>query len=263
MFLGLLWEGEGCCGCGDMLTKNEISWVRGLKDKRNREEHGVFVVEGEKVVGELIGTGVLQEVYALGAWAEAWKEKLPAGVKLRVVQKEEMEKMSNLPTMARVLGVGRLVRKNFERGMLASGLSLALDGIQDSGNVGTLLRVADWFGFSRVLLSKDSADLFSQKVISASMGSFTRVPAFVVELPAVLKEAGVPVLGCDLQGKDVHEVGALKDGVVVLGSEGRGISEAVKACVTEFVTIPKFGGAESLNVGVAAGIVCDCLRRGK
>jgi RNA methyltransferase, TrmH family len=152
-------------------------------------------------------------------------------------------------------------RTSLATGELNRGLTLALDGVQDAGNVGTLLRVADWFGLDRVLLSPDCADLFSQKVINASMGSFSRVRTITLPLEAALRDLAVPVLGCDLGGDDVHGLPVLHDAVIVIGSEGRGLTEAVRTRVTRLVTIPRIGGAESLNAGVAAAIVCDNLRR--
>ena len=141
--------------------------------------------------------------------------------------------------------------------------TLALDGVQDPGNVGTLLRVADWFGLARVVLSPDSADLFSQKVIDASMGSFARVAVHTADLAGALGEVKAPILGCDLAGDDIHAVPSLADAVIVIGSEGRGLSEAVRRRVTRTLTIPRYGGAESLNAAVAAAIVCDNLRRSR
>jgi TrmH family RNA methyltransferase len=172
-----------------------------------------------------------------------------------------MSRISHYPTPSPVLAVGKIERLPISPAMLNHGLTLALDGIQDPGNVGTLLRIADWFAFDRVLLSPDCADLFSQKVISASMGSFARVKTFTAPLTEALAGTTAPVLGCDLQGKNVHAIKPLRDAVVVLGSEGRGLSAAVKQLVTYYVTIPRFGGAESLNAAVAAAIVCDNLRR--
>ena len=172
-----------------------------------------------------------------------------------------MARLSHYPTPSNVLAVGKIARTPLAPNALNRGLTLALDGIQDPGNVGTLLRVADWFAFDRVLLSPDCADLFSQKVINASMGSFARVAVHPTPLAEALAGVTVPVLGCDLEGTDVHALKPLRDAVVVIGSEGRGISEALRPCVTYYVTIPKFGGAESLNAAVAAAIVCDNLRR--
>jgi TrmH family RNA methyltransferase len=174
-----------------------------------------------------------------------------------------MARASHFPTPSEVLAVGRMVHAPLPAGALGRGLTLALDGVQDAGNVGTLLRIADWFGLDRVVLSPDCADLFHQKVINASMGSFARVTAHTADLAAALAglAPGTPVLGCDLTGDDVHSLPPLRDAVVVVGSEGRGLSAAVKKFVTRSVTIPKYGGAESLNAAVAAAIVCDNLRR--
>jgi TrmH family RNA methyltransferase len=147
-------------------------------------------------------------------------------------------------------------------GDLDRGLTLALDGVQDPGNVGTLLRLADWFALERVLLSPDCADLHSAKVIQASMGSFARIAAHVVDLAETLASTGVPVLGCTLAGRDVHTFPPVANAVIVIGSEGRGLSPAVQARLTATLTIPRYGRAESLNAAVAAAIVCSHFRRG-
>ncbi|MGC4074710.1 MAG: RNA methyltransferase [Nibricoccus sp.] len=238
-----------------MLTKAEIQRLRSLQEKKHRDAAGLFVVEGEKVVAELIAEGfALQEIYATAAWGGHIEN-------VREVSAVEMERISHYPTPSSVLAVGRIVRPVLKSGELNRGFTLALDGVQDAGNVGTLLRIADWFAFDRVLCSPDCADVFGQKVINASMGSFSRVKVFSAALSDALADVKVPVLGCDLDGRDVHTLTKLEAAVVVIGSEGRGLSEAVKRCVTERVTIPRFGRAESLNAGVAAAIVCDNLRR--
>lgn len=240
------------------LTKAQIARLRSLQDKKQREELGLFVVEGEKVVGELLAAGFpFLELYVTDAAGAG----VPSRPKRTIVSPAEMERISHYPTPSSLLAVGKIERKPLPPGALARGLTLALDGIQDPGNVGTLLRIADWFGLARVLLAPDCADLFSQKVINASMGSFARVATHSVALPAALAGAGVPVLGCDLDGADVHTLPPVRDAVLVIGSEGRGLSPAVRASVTQYVTIPRVGAAESLNAAVAAAIVCDNLRR--
>lgn len=247
------------------LTKAAIARLRSLQEKKHREALGLFVVEGGKVVGELLAAGLpVLELYATPECFEGeqgLRTRFAAGPEVTMVTADEMERISHYPTPATVLAVGRLERRALPPGALARGLTLALDGIQDPGNVGTLLRIADWFAFDRVLLSPDSADLFSQKVINASMGSFARVAVHTVPLPAVLAGAGGAILGCDLVGTDVHSLRATPDAVLVVGSEGRGLSAPVRALVTQYVTIPRHGAAESLNAAVAAGIVCDHLRR--
>jgi len=244
------------------LTKTELSRLRALRDKKHREEAGLFVIEGEKVVGELLAAGYpLQEIYATAAWTRPEPARRPGSTQVFELTPDEMARASHFPTPSTVLAVGKIARRPLVDGALDHGLTLALDGIQDPGNVGTLLRLADWFALDRVLLSPDCADLFSQKVINASMGSFARVAVHTAPLAAALTGLAVPVLGCDLQGTDVHALKPQRDAVIVIGSEGRGLSPAVQALVTQRVTIPKFGGAESLNAAVAAAIVCDNLRR--
>lgn len=239
-----------------MLTKAQISRLRALREKKTREAEGLYVVENPKVVAELLAAGVrFAELYATSAWSN------PTGAPRVEITADELARISHFPTPSNVFAVGRIERPALPDGALGQGLTLALDGIQDPGNVGTLLRIADWFAFDRVLLSPDCADLFSQKVINASMGSFARVKTYTVDLPVALASDCVPVLGCDLGGDDVHSLPAISNAVVVIGSEGRGLSPAVRETVTRFITIPKYGHAESLNAGVAAAIVCDNLRR--
>ena len=258
------------------LTKADIQRLRDLREKKSREAAGRFVVEGPKVVGELLAAGVpFVELYATAAWTAAPLDD----PRLRIVSESEMARISHYPTPSPVLAVGRLTRAALAPGELSRGLSLALDGIQDPGNVGTLLRLADWFGFARGLLSPDCADLFSQKGINASMGSFARIRAITTELAPVLAAAAAPVesatdraavgttaptpvLGCDLAGDSVYDLTPLDIAIVVIGSEGRGLSPAVAAALTRRITIPRHGGAESLNAAIAAGIVCAALRRG-
>lgn len=247
-----------------MLTKAAIQRLRSLREKKHREALGLFVVEGEKVVGELLAAKLpFEEIYATAAWLAApGHAAMPAPAPCPIIVTEaEMARASHFPTPSSVLAVGRIRRAPLAPGALNRGLTLALDGVQDAGNVGTLLRVADWFALDRVLLSPDCADLFHQKVINASMGSFARVQTHTADLASTLAGLDVPILGCDLAGDDVHALPALRDAVIVIGSEGRGLSAPVQARVTRFITIPRHGGAESLNAGVAAAIVCDNLRR--
>jgi TrmH family RNA methyltransferase len=244
-----------------MLTKAEFQRLRSLREKKHREELGLFVVEGEKVAAELIAANfAFTELYATANWI---RQNPKAADYLNAVEltPDEMSRISHFPTPSGVLAVGPITRLPLAPGTLDHGLTLALDGVQDPGNVGTLLRLADWFAFDRIVLSPDCADLFHQKVINASMGSFARVRAHTADLVAALAATTAPILGCDLAGEDVHTLPSLHDAIVVIGSEGRGLSPAVAALITRRVTIPRLGGAESLNAALAAAIVCDNLRR--
>lgn len=246
-----------------MLTKAELSRLRSLREKKHREDLGLFVVEGEKVVAELLAANfTFTEIYTTRpADFSPPAEPQPSPLRRIAISPDEMARISHFPTPSTVLAVGRIARRVLQPGVLDRGLTLALDGLQDPGNVGTLLRLADWFAFDRVVLSPDCADLFNQKVINASMGSFARVHAHTADLAAALAATTAPILGCDLAGEDVHTLPALRDAIVVIGSEGRGLSSAVAARLTRRVTIPRLGGAESLNAAIAAAIVCDNLRR--
>lgn len=242
-----------------MLTKAEIARLRSLQDKKHREALGLFVIEGEKVIGELLAAGhPLVELYATPEWPGMDTPSQPA---LRAISPQEMARISHFPTPANVLAVGKIERPTLDPTQLNRGRTLMLDGIQDAGNLGTLLRIADWFGLDRIVASPDCVDAFNQKVIHASMGSFSRIQIFTMRLSDALEHVTVPVLGCDLSGDDVHALPPLVDAIIAIGSEGRGLSEAVRQRVTRTVTIPRYGAAESLNAAIAAAIVCDNLRR--
>jgi len=248
-----------------MINKSHITRLRSLQEKRNREALGLFVVEGEKVVVELLKNSAYApiELYL----TEDGPSAIRAHPLAQVITAEQMQRISHFPTPSTTYAVIPQQRLSIDITDLRRGRTLALDGVQDAGNVGTLIRIADWFGFDRVLLSPDCADLFSQKVINASMGSFTHLAVHTHPLAPTLREvvSGAKIhpeiLGCDLAGEDVHTVGPMTDVVIVIGSEGRGLSKEVRECVTRFVTIPRFGQAESLNAATAAAIVCDQMRR--
>lgn len=267
-----------------MLSKAEIQRLRSLREKKHREELGLFVIEGEKVVGELLNANFpFEEIYATPSWLELRSsfvgsdrseaarsnaglrgdQQHPAApARIISITPDEMTRASHFPTPSPVLAVGKIRRVPLAADALTDGLTLALDGVQDPGNVGTLLRVADWFALDRVLLSPDCADLFHQKVINASMGSFARVKVHTVDLAAAFEPTShLAILGCDLAGDSIHTIDAHSNAVIVIGSEGHGISPEVREHLTQTITIPRFGGAESLNAGIAAAIVCDNLRR--
>jgi TrmH family RNA methyltransferase len=215
------------------MTRAELQLLRSLRDKAHREEVGLYAVEGEKIVSELIAAGhPFERIYATPAWK---------GERTHEIGEAEMARASHFPTPSPVLAVGRIRREAL--------------------GPGAILRIADWFGFDRVLLSPGCADLHSQKVIQASMGSFARVRAVVADLGAALAGARAPVIGCELEGRDVHSLPTLGDAVVVIGSEGGGISGDTRKCLSYSVTIPRLGAAESLNAAVAAAVVCDNIRR--
>jgi len=249
-----------------MLSPAEIKRLQRLRDdEKIRRAEAVFLVEGDKAVREFVDAGRFAgALYATPDW-EGWRRERTRTEELFTLHETsaaEMARVSHLPSPSSVLAVfTRPAPEPLDLARLRSGFTLALDRVQDPGNVGTILRLADWYAFGPVLLGDGCADPFSQKVVNASKGSLARAVLHRVDLPAVLAAAGVPVLGCDLDGASIHTFQPPRAAVVVIGSEGRGLSPAVRAAVTQLVAIPAFGPAESLNAAVAAAIVCDNLRR--
>ena len=239
-----------------MVTKSELKYIQSLSDKKVRLETGCFIAEGVKLVGEMIAAGYpLKAVYALDSW-----ESPDATLEVTRIEAFELEKMSMLQTPNQVLAVAMMPQKK-ETLDLAGPLTIVLDGIQDPGNMGTIIRTADWFGITQIVASEDTVDVYNPKVIGATMGSFMRVQVSYKNLAAWLPTIKLPVYGALLEGENVFTIKTSQQGLLVIGSEGKGIRENIIDFVTHPVTIPKTGGAESLNAGIAAGIIVAQLTR--
>lgn len=239
-----------------MVTKSELKYIQSLSDKKVRLETGCFIAEGVKLVGEMIATGYpLKAVYALDSWASP-----DASIEVNRIEPFELEKMSLLQTPNQVLAVALMPQKPKEID-IAGQLTVVLDGIQDPGNLGTIIRTADWFGIKQIVASEDTVDVYNPKVIGATMGSFMRVSVHYKNLAAWMPSVKLPVYGALLEGENVFTIKAPKQGLLVIGSEGKGIRENIIDLITHPVTIPKTGGAESLNAGIAAGIIIAQLTR--
>jgi TrmH family RNA methyltransferase len=239
-----------------MVTKSELKYIQSLSDKKVRLESGCFIAEGVKLVGEMIAAGYpLKAVYALDSWVSP-----DATLEVTRIEAFELEKMSLLQTPNQVLAVA-MMPQNTNPIELAGQLTIVLDGIQDPGNLGTIIRTADWFGIPQIVASEDTVDVYNPKVIGASMGSFMRVQVHYKNLAAWMPTVKLPVYGALLEGENIFTTKAPNGGVLVIGSEGKGIRENVIDFVTHPVTIPKTGGAESLNAGIAAGIIIAQLTR--
>ena len=239
-----------------MVTKSELKYIQSLSDKKVRLETGCFIAEGVKLVGEMIAAGYpLKAVYALDSW-----ESPDASIEVNRIEAFELEKMSLLQTPNQVLAVAMMPQK--EQSLDLTGqLTLVLDGIQDPGNMGTIIRTADWFGIRQIVASEDTADVYNPKVIGATMGSFVRVSVTYKNLADWMPTVKLPVYGALLEGENIFTTKAVKQGLLVIGSEGKGIRENMMDFITHPITIPKTGGAESLNAGVAAGIIIAQLTR--
>lgn len=237
-----------------MLSKNEAKYIHSLSQKKQREAEGLFLVEGPKAIAEVLAAGwPIHALYATPDW-ESPQADLPI---LQRVAESEMKKISQLKTPSSVLAVLPLPAP--APPPLPHQWVLALDGLQDPGNVGTLVRIADWFGLQHVVCSLHTADPFQPKAIQASMGSFVRMQFHAMDLASFLAEHPAPVYGAVLDGVSIHALPAASPGILLLGNEGRGIDPALSASITHRVTIPKRGGAESLNAAVAGGILLSHL----
>jgi TrmH family RNA methyltransferase len=194
-------------------------------------------------------------VYALDSW-----ESPDATLEVTRIEAFELEKMSMLQTPNQVLAVAMMPQKK-ETLNLAGPLTIVLDGIQDPGNMGTIIRTADWFGITQIVASEDTVDVYNPKVIGATMGSFMRVSVTYKNLADWMPTIKLPVYGALLEGENVFTIKTPQKGLLVIGSEGKGIRENILDFITHPVTIPKIGEAESLNAGIAAGIIVAQLTR--
>lgn len=241
-----------------MITKSEISFVRSLADKKSREQHGLFVVEGRKMVAEALGSPMnVRRIFGTEEFAEI--ETCEA------VSRKDIERMSSLKTPQGIMALVEIPQYSLPANP-GSELTLALDGVQDPGNLGTIMRIADWFGIRDIICSPDTADCYGPKTVQATMGAVFRVRVHYTNLAAALGKTNAPIYGTFLEGDNIYGVRLESDrGIIVLGNEGNGIGDEVAAAVTSKLYIPPYPAgdpaSESLNVGVAAAIVCAEFRR--
>ena len=238
-----------------MITKNTIKQIASLRQQKFRKELGLFVVEGRKMVEELLHS----DFDTVGLYAtEAFLADYPAFAKAEIASEVQMQQISGLDTPPGILAVVRIPKQGDIK--TSSRLVLALDGIANPGNMGTLIRTAEWFGIHDVVCSMDCVELWNPKVVQATMGSLFRVKVWKTELPEYLKLAkaeGKAVYGALLEGENLFQMTEKPEGILVIGSESHGIRAEVLPCITHPVTIPRAGGSvtESLNAAVAGGIL--------
>ena len=239
-----------------MLSKMQLKYIQSLGQKKSRDEEGLFIAEGPKIIDEFLKhtRRAVKQVYALKNWIDENKEKI-GNTELHEIDETELGRMSQLKTPNQVLAVVKKFESNASAD-LKNKITIALDTIQDPGNMGTIIRIADWFGVKNIICSKDSADIYNSKVVQATMGSIARVNIVYTDLQKWLTEnkwAGV--YAAALSGKPVNVVGKLKEGIIIIGNESKGINEEILASVTEKISISRIGEAESLNAAVATGII--------
>ncbi|ACU59171.1 TrmH family RNA methyltransferase [Chitinophaga pinensis] len=246
-----------------MLSKAQIKYIQSLQHKKYRQKSSQFMAEGDKIVPELLQEGVpVKEVYATSAWIAAHRALLDRTKDVNVTEVDEnvLRQLSALTTPNQAIALLDIPGSAaIAPGSLKGTVSLALETIQDPGNLGTIIRIADWFGIRQIICTPDCVDAYNPKTIQATMGSIARVKILESDISTLIKEAGVPSYAATLHGRDITEFSKLEEGIILIGNESRGLSEAVISASTHKITIPRLGGAESLNAGVAAGIICGRL----
>ena len=229
--------------------------------KKNRREKGVFVAEGPKVVGDLLRAGY--KAHTIFCIREA--EYATVDARLVAVTSEELCKLSFLQHPQEVLAVFEIPNSLATACREPKALCLALDGIQDPGNLGTIIRIADWFGIDTIYCSEDTADVYNPKVVQATMGSLAHVDLVYTDLEALLRQYDGPIYGTLLNGQNIYQQELSNEGIIVMGNEGNGISPAIRQLVTHKLLIPNYNPssetAESLNVAIATAITCSEFRR--
>jgi TrmH family RNA methyltransferase len=240
-----------------MITKNQVKYIQSLGQKNCRDADHVFIAEGPKIVNELLmaeNCNVIQ-IYALKDWINNTK----TNAELTEVSQDELKKISQLTTPNQVLAIAKMLNWDSDP-VIKGSISLALDTIQDPGNMGTIIRLADWFGIKNIFCSLECVDVYNPKVVQASMGSITRVRIIYADLSTFLKENNdLRIYATVLNGRDITKMEKISEGIILMGNESRGISEEILNLANVQITIPGKGKAESLNAAVATGIILSHL----
>ncbi|WP_278589987.1 TrmH family RNA methyltransferase [Capnocytophaga ochracea] len=240
-----------------MLSKNQVKLIQKLQQKKYRNELNLFIVEGKKSIVEFLQAGYrLELLIAIEVFATALN-----GQPITLVSKEELRKVSSLKNPDEGLAI---FHQRQHKGILQEGVILALDNVQDPGNLGTLIRLCDWFGIETLICNSQTVDCYNPKVVQASMGSLTRVAVHYVDLAGFLATCALPLYAMDLDGENLYTTEFPEDCVLILGNEANGISPEVRALADGIITIPRFGKlqqTESLNVAMAGAIVVSQVRK--
>ena len=239
-----------------MITKAQVKHIRSLEDKKYRYKCNEFVVEGEKMVQELINSSMtINCIYATKEWIE--KNQMIKNIRIEEVEAHELEKMSSLSTPNMALATVQIPTKS---PVSPKGVSLVLDRIQDPGNLGSIVRIADWFGIDNVYCSEDTVDIFNSKVVQASMGSVFRISTQYVNIEELLTtNKEIPSYVAILNGENISSHKLVQKGFIIIGNESKGVSNSIINLSTHKISIQRKGQAESLNAAIATGIICHSL----
>jgi TrmH family RNA methyltransferase len=247
-----------------MLSKTHTKYIQSLQHKKQRDETGLFIAEGPKVVMDLLNSRkfVCKELFATDGWLQEHSEALSflRDTSVTPVKDFELQKLSSLSTAHDVVAVFEKRKPVFEI-KTGSHITLVLDTIQDPGNLGTIIRIADWFGIENMVCSMGCADMYNAKVVQSTMGSLGRVNVIYTDLFEWIQKHGkVKIYGASLEGKDVKATGKLDEGIIIIGNESNGVSDKLMELVNEKINIPRIGEAESLNAAVATGIILSYIK---
>jgi TrmH family RNA methyltransferase len=241
-----------------MVSKNQIKLISSLQQKKQRIAHQLFIAEGIKGVQELLDASFeLEHLYTTQNDFETVVNSLKT-----LVSEADLKKMSALATPNTCLAVFRIPK---EKEITTSGLIVVLDAVRDPGNIGTILRLCDWFGIQQLICSKETVDIYNPKVVQATMGSIARVNVSYVDLNDFLTTTSVPIFGTFMNGDNIYKASLPQEGIIVMGNEANGISSELEKIIKNRLTIPRFGAiqkTESLNVATATAIVLSEFRRG-
>jgi RNA methyltransferase, TrmH family len=247
-----------------MLSKNKVKYIKSLQNKKFRQEYQRFLVEGAKSVAELLISDFQVETIVC---TQEYLETNPLPPHRRktecfVVSETVLSDIGTFVTNNAALAVA-IVPERVVLSAFPGDLIVALDDVRDPGNLGTILRICDWYGINKVLCSRESAELYNPKVISSSMGSFLRIRVEYAELSERIPQFKLPVLAADMKGENVHSFKFPVSGILLLGNEAQGIDALLTDVITERINIPRYGHAESLNVAIAGAIILDNWSRAK
>jgi TrmH family RNA methyltransferase len=245
-----------------MLSKSQINLLKSLQHKKFRREHGSFLVEGYKSISEFLNSAYqIEAIYHTIVFSPKML-KLSQKINLCEISVTELEKITSLKTPQEIIAQVKIPQwPALQHEQLKGKFSLVLDDIQDPGNLGTIIRIADWFGIENIICSNDTVDAYNPKVVQACMGSLARVKVHYVNLADLLAGVELPVFGALLNGDNIYDTDFGNEGLVIMGNEGNGISPEIQKSVNKAVTIPRIGKAESLNVAIATALFCSEITR--
>ena len=239
------------------ISKNQLKLITSLSQKKYRQKHDLFIAEGVKVLNELLNSTIeIETLFCTDDFEATISEE-----KVVRISETELKKVSTLKSPNKALGIFKIPK---EKAVQNSGLTIALDAINDPGNLGTIIRLCDWFGVTQLVCSKDTVDCYNQKVVQASMGSLTRVSIHYTDLENYITKSNLDTFIADMDGENVYKTKLPKEGILIMGNEANGVSEEIKSLLQHKISIPRFGETqetESLNVATATAILLSEFKR--